>query len=82
MLERNEEVAGSHGRLFGVVPYDFRFPSLERVRRALWNPDDERFLVPTVFGVGWTVNARSVVRHSFQAGLLAYLILWRRRRRR
>lgn len=75
-------MADSHGRLFGVVPYDFRRPTLERVRRTLWNPDDERFLVPTVFGVGWTVNVRGATRHPFQAGMLAYLILRRRRRRR
>ncbi len=44
-----------HGRIL-YVPYDFRLPTLERVRDRLWSPDDERLLVPQVFGVGWTVN--------------------------
>lgn len=46
-----------HGRIAGRVPYDLRPPTLTRVRERLWNPADRRILVPTVFGVGWTVNA-------------------------
>jgi hypothetical protein len=44
------------GRVAGLVPYDFRMPTLERARSRWWNPEDERVFVPTVFGVGWTVN--------------------------
>jgi hypothetical protein len=44
------------GRLAGRIPYDFRPPTLARARERLWNPADRRVLVPTVFGVGWTVN--------------------------
>jgi hypothetical protein len=44
-----------HGRVLGV-PYDYRLPTLARVRERLWNPQDERVLVPTVVGVGWTIN--------------------------
>ena len=44
------------GRIAGVVPYDLRRPTLARVRERLWNPADHRVFVPTVFGVGWTVN--------------------------
>jgi hypothetical protein len=44
------------GRVAGLVPYDFRVPTLERARSRWWNPEDERVFVPTVFGVGWTVN--------------------------
>jgi hypothetical protein len=40
----------------GVVPYDFRMPTLERARSRWWNAQDERLFVPTVFGVGWTLN--------------------------
>lgn len=68
-------MARSHGKILGLVPYDFRTPSLQRARRTFWNPDDERCLVPTLFRVGWTVNIRSVPRHPFQAGLLAALIV-------
>lgn len=51
-----------HGRLGGIVPYDFRRPTLARVRAALWNPDTTRILTPAVFGVGWTLNVGRVVR--------------------
>jgi hypothetical protein len=44
------------GRVGGIVPYDFRAPTLERARSRWWNVRDERLFVPTVFGVGWTVN--------------------------
>lgn len=44
------------GRIAGRIPYDLRRPTLRRVRSRIWNPADRRVLVPTVFGVGWTVN--------------------------
>ena len=50
------------GRFLGV-PYEFRFPTLERVRERLWNPGDPRILTPHVFGVkGWSLNLYQVVR--------------------
>lgn len=72
----------SHGKIFGLVPYGFRPPSLTRLRQTLWNRGDGRFLVPTFFGVGWSVNLRSAPRHPLQALLLAALIFWRLRARR
>jgi uncharacterized protein DUF5808 len=45
-----------HGRVWGVVPYDFRPPTWERIRSAYWNPDSERLFSDRVFGVGWAVN--------------------------
>ncbi|MCA1738056.1 MAG: hypothetical protein LC740_04265, partial [Actinobacteria bacterium] len=75
-------MAGSHGKIFGLVPYDFRTPSLERARRRLWNERDECFLAPTVFGIGWTLNFKSAPRHRLQALLVAALIVWRWRARR
>ncbi|HKF77203.1 MAG TPA: DUF5808 domain-containing protein [Candidatus Dormibacteraeota bacterium] len=44
------------GRVLGVVPYDFRPPTWERVRLAYWNPDDPRLFTDRVLGVGWAVN--------------------------
>ncbi|MCO5176062.1 MAG: DUF5808 domain-containing protein [Thermomicrobiales bacterium] len=44
-----------HGRICGV-PYEFRRPTLARMRQRLWNPDDPRVFVPHVWGVGWTIN--------------------------
>jgi uncharacterized membrane protein len=44
-----------HGVLFGI-PYDFRWPTIERLREAFWNKDTARVLVPHTFGMGWSIN--------------------------
>lgn len=44
------------GRVLGIVPYDFNPPTWERIRRAHWNPDDERLFTHRVLGVGWAIN--------------------------
>ena len=44
-----------HGTVGGVVPYDFRVPSPEKVRRAWWDPKGP-LINPTAFGVGWAIN--------------------------
>ena len=51
----------SHGR-FLKVPYDFRFPTLQRLKDRFWNPDDPRIFTPHVFGVGWSINAYQLLR--------------------
>ncbi len=51
-----------HDRLFGVLPYDFRRPTLARVRQTLWNPQEDRILVPQAFGVGWSINVGGLLR--------------------
>src|SRR5437868_2090462 len=45
-----------HGRVFGLVPYDFRPPTLQRIRDAYWNPESDQLFSDRVFGVGWAVN--------------------------
>ena len=50
-----------HGRVAGFIPYDFRRPSGARVRERLWNPRDPRPVVPSIFGVGWTLNAGRLI---------------------
>ena len=44
-----------HGTLFGI-PYDFRWPNIERLHETFWNKDTARVLVPTAFGMGWSIN--------------------------
>ncbi|HEV2033927.1 MAG TPA: hypothetical protein VGU71_06985 [Candidatus Dormibacteraeota bacterium] len=44
------------GRVFGIVPYDFRPPTWERIRAAYWNPESNRLFSDRVFGVGWALN--------------------------
>lgn len=49
-----------HGALGGFVPYDFRMPTVEKVKTTFWNPDGT-IIVNRVFGVGWTINFGAVV---------------------
>ena len=44
-----------HGTLYGI-PYDFRRPTIARLRETFWNKDTTRVLVPQVFGMGWSIN--------------------------
>jgi len=44
-----------HGKVYGV-PYDFRRPTLGRLRQSWWNPDDPTLFTGRTFGVGWAVN--------------------------
>ena len=49
-----------HGALGGFVPYDFRMPTVEKIKRTFWNPDGAT-VVNRVFGVGWTINLGAIV---------------------
>jgi hypothetical protein len=49
-----------HGALGGFVPYDFRMPTVEKIKTTFWNPDGAVF-VNRVFGVGWTINLGAIV---------------------
>jgi hypothetical protein len=44
-----------HGKVAGVLPYDFRRPTLARVRERLWNPEGP-MVASQPFGMGWSVN--------------------------
>ena len=58
------------GKVFGVVPYDFRPPTWEKIRQAYWNPDSDRLFSDRVFGVGWAVNlyrAKTLLEDAFRA---------------
>jgi hypothetical protein len=55
-LEKPEKERRWHGKL-GLVPYDFRVPTLERAKQAFWNEEEEeRIFTKPVFGVGWGIN--------------------------
>jgi hypothetical protein len=43
------------------VPYDFRIPTVARVKERMWDPESSHIVNPRVFGVGWTVNLGKVV---------------------
>jgi len=50
------------GRLAFSIPYDFTIPSLERLREAYWNAQDDRIFTDKVLGVGWAINAHALLR--------------------
>jgi hypothetical protein len=72
-------VATTHEKILGLVSYDVQVPSVRRIRETLWNAEHTHLLVPTFFGVGWTVNLRSAPRHPLQTLSLAAFIIWRLR---
>jgi len=55
-LEKPRKKRLWHGKVAGFVPYDFRLPTLERIREAYWNAYDSRIVVPEAFGIGWAIN--------------------------
>jgi Family of unknown function (DUF5808) len=54
-LNKPPDHRGWHGEVAGV-PYDFRPPTVEKLRRSVWDPDNPEVFVPHAFGVGWSVN--------------------------
>ena len=51
-----------HGRLAGIVPYDFRLPSVETLRLAYWNPRSQKIFTDRPLGVGWAINIPTLLR--------------------
>jgi hypothetical protein len=59
-----------HGKVFGIVPYDFRPPTWQRFREAYWNPESDRLFSDRVFGVGWALNlyrAKTLIEDAFRS---------------
>ena len=49
------------GRFLGL-PYDWRRPTLRRIRAEVWNPRERRILVPKAFGWGYGLNLHALLR--------------------
>jgi hypothetical protein len=58
-LDKPSDQRGWHGEVAGI-PYDFRRPSADKLRRSAWDPDNPEVFVPHAFGVGWSVNLARV----------------------
>ncbi len=50
-----------HGKVADFVPYDFRMPTIGRVRSTYWNPEGP-IVSGKVFGVGWAPNLGALTR--------------------
>jgi hypothetical protein len=60
-LHKPPESRDWHGHVAGLVPYDFRRPTVARFRERMWAPDEPGIFTPYVFGVGWTINIGRLV---------------------
>ncbi len=54
-LRKPQDERTWHGKVVDLVPYDFRVPTIGRVRSTYWNPAGPIF-PGKVFGVGWALN--------------------------
>ena len=63
-LRKPPEARTWHGRLLGVIPYDFRLPSFGRLREAYWNPSSNRLFTDRPLGIGWAVNIPVLLRRT------------------
>ena len=61
-LRRPERDRDWHGAIGGVIPYDFRPPTAERLRSTYWAPDADELFRPHAFGVGWGLNVGRLVK--------------------
>lgn len=60
-LQKPAEERAWHGKVWDLVPYDFRKPTVERFKQVYWNPDGP-ILGGKAFGVGWAPNLGAVKR--------------------
>jgi len=68
-LSKPQEERTWQGKVVGVVPYDFRPPTWQRIRDAYWNPESDALFSDRVFGVGWAVNlykAKTLMEDGFR----------------
>lgn len=61
-LRKSADQRTWEGSVGGIVPYDLRPPTADRVRERMWAPDDPTIFTPHVFGVGWSVNLGRIAR--------------------
>ena len=60
-MEKPREERKWYGTVAGIVPYEFRKPTVERLKDSYWNPYETRIFTPAVFGLGWAVNFYSLL---------------------
>lgn len=58
-----------HGWIAGIIPYDFRPPTAERIRATFWNKNTSQILVPQAFGIGWTINLYPLIHPEISSNL-------------
>lgn len=66
-LQKPKDQRTWHGKVADVVPYDFRMPTVERIKATYWNPEGP-ILPGKVFGAGWALNVGAIVARFKKAG--------------
>ena len=61
-LRTPAELRTWNGKVAGVVPYDFRLPTMDRLRQAYWNPRSPKVFTGRPLGVGWAINFPTALR--------------------
>jgi hypothetical protein len=61
-LKKPPEERTWHGKVAGAIPYDFRVPTIDKIREAYWDPQSDRVFSDRVIGVGWAVNIPTAAR--------------------
>jgi hypothetical protein len=59
-LEKPQEERTWCGKV-GFIPYDFRFPTIERIREGYWNEDSPNVFSTEVIGLGWAINFHAIL---------------------
>ncbi|HEY6285290.1 MAG TPA: hypothetical protein VIX20_06485 [Ktedonobacteraceae bacterium] len=59
-LQRPPEERTWNGKIAGI-PYDFRLPTVERIRAAFWNKGTSQIFLPQAFGIGWSINMYPII---------------------
>lgn len=59
-LRRPREERTWQGQIAGM-PYDFRPPTLAKIRNTFWNKETSRIFVPRAFGIGWDINFYPII---------------------
>jgi hypothetical protein len=61
-LSKPPEERTWNGKVAGVVPYDFRLPTMDRLKQAYWNPRSPKVFTARPLGVGWAINFPTALR--------------------
>jgi hypothetical protein len=59
-LQRPPEERTWYGKIAGI-PYDFRLPTVERIRDTFWNKNTSKIFLPQAFGIGWSINLYPII---------------------
>src|SRR5437867_13307026 len=62
-LQRPAEERTWYGKIAGIR-YDFRLPTVERIRNTFWNKDTSQIFLHHAFGIGLSINMYLIIHPS------------------